>query len=258
MVRLWSAVLVSATAFAAWPRHLTCPKCASDDSPPPHPLAYFQVDPCSRPDGDALVRDIECTWLGKAPPSKEELALRAKTTTRLAELGKIGDFTVYDFWYSREASNHDSYYGDMRSVLVQTGEDEYREIDVKTRYGPGDPFPPSEVIDLDGEPVLIIKYHDGGNHTWIETRVLLLRQSGPEKADFREIGDAVSQLTPAGMSGLRADDDFPSMTYSEMVYRPETYDPGHGVMEGGRITITYRFHGGRAVVTTSKYEPFPR
>src|SRR5580700_1368286 len=101
MLRLWVfAILISTGASAEWLRHLDSGKGGFTDSPPPHPLAYFQVDPCSRPDSDALVRAIECTWPGKAPASKEELALRAKTTTRLAELGTIGELEIYDLWYS--------------------------------------------------------------------------------------------------------------------------------------------------------------
>jgi hypothetical protein len=53
-------VLTGTTAFARWQRHVAGTTGFFTDSPPPHPLAYFQVDPCLRPETDYLVRAIDC------------------------------------------------------------------------------------------------------------------------------------------------------------------------------------------------------
>jgi len=163
------------------------------DSPPPHPLAYFLVDPCLRPDSDALVRALECTWDGAPPPSPAERERRANTHTNLVEVGKIGGFTIYDLWFSR---NGFPYPGpDLRSVLVKTATDQYREIDVHIRRGVA--FPGSEIVQLGGEPILIAKSHDGGNHNRIAEALYMFRQSGPEPPDFKAVGRAATELMPA-------------------------------------------------------------
>jgi len=79
----------------------------------------------------------------------------------LVEIGTIGKFTIYDLYYDR---THGPYPGDgMRSVLVKVGKDMYREINVE-RIIRKDSFPSSEIVNLEGEPILIAKSHDGGNN----------------------------------------------------------------------------------------------
>src|SRR5580704_14596727 len=88
--------LIGTSAFAGWLRQADGEKGGFTDSPPPHPLGYFLVDPCLRPDTDPLGRDLECTWAGAPPPSRTELERRANTRTDLVEVGRIGDLTIYD------------------------------------------------------------------------------------------------------------------------------------------------------------------
>src|ERR1700691_1767340 len=120
MVRLAVlAVLMTMPTLAAWERYVNTRELP--DSPPPHPLAYFRVHPCLR--SDRKDRVLQCFADGK-PPSTTFKLIR----TELIEAGKIGSFDVWDLNYFFDAGHSDINYFDMRSVLVQTGSDEFHEI----------------------------------------------------------------------------------------------------------------------------------
>lgn len=244
--------LMGTSASAGWQRYLSGDgKGPSTDSPPPHPLAYFRVDPCSRPDSDPLGRSLECTWEGKSPPTSAELKRRANVHTDLVEVGKIGVFAIYDLWYRRDGSSYP--HADVRSVLIKTATDEYREINVQVRWG--NIFPASEIVNLDGEPILIAKSHDGGNHSHVDETLYMFRPSGPETPDFKAVDDAVSKLKPPNMSAFFYQNDYASLTYTVGLYRDDVNLPRVMVRERGLITVTYRFIDGSAIVTSSKYVP---
>jgi hypothetical protein len=177
--------------------------------------------------------------------------------TDLLELGKAGEFTIYDLWYRRNGSFYQTgavASADVRSVLVKTGVDQYREIDVDVRTG--DLFPASEIVKLDGEPILIAKSHDGGNNNNIGENLYMFRPSGLETPDFKAVGDAVKKLMPPNMSVRAWTHDYSTMTELVEVYRNDLNFPPVSVQERVRISVTYRFINGHAVVTGSKYEPY--
>jgi hypothetical protein len=244
------AALVATPAFAGWDRVVDSLKGSFTDSPPAHPLTYFLVDPCMRPESDLLSPALECTYTGAPPPSPAELERRANVHPDLVEVGKIGGFTIYDLWYRRGNLYPNN---DLRSVLVETAPDQFREIDTSIRRG--ETFPSSEIVTLDGEPILIAKSHDGGQNNRIYQNLYMFRGSGPVPPDFRAVRQAAAQLMPANMSIRTETDDFASMTYVVEAYRNDLNLPPVTVKERGRITVTYRFVEGRAVVTSSKYEP---
>jgi hypothetical protein len=243
------AALTGTPAFAGWNRYVDSFKGGFTDSPPAHPLTYFLVDPCMRPDSDPLGRALECTWVGAPPPSPAELERRANLHPDLVEVGKIGEFTIYDLWYRRGNLYPNN---DVRSVLVETAPDEFREIATAIRRG--ETFPSSEIVTLDGEPILIIKSHDGGNNDRIDKTLYMFRKDGPELPDFTAVRQAAIKLMPANMSIRTETDDFASMTHVVETYRSDLNQPPVTVKERGRITVSYRFVEGRAVVTNSKYE----
>jgi hypothetical protein len=252
LVRLFAFVgLIVTTAFAGWERRIVGTKGSFNDSPPPHSLSYFQIDPCLRPDSDSLSRALECTWKGAPPPSPAERERRANTHTNLVEVGKIGEFTIYDLWYSRNGPNLDP---DVRSVLVKIATDQYQEIDVHIHSGVM--FPVSEIVRLSGEPILIAKSHDGGNHDRIDEALYVFRPSGPEPPDFRAVDRAATELVPANMSIRTTTNNYESMTRVVETYRNDLNLPPVSVAERGRITVTYRFVDGRALVTSAKYERY--
>jgi hypothetical protein len=117
-------------------------------------------------------------------------------------------------------------------------------------------FPPSEIVELDGESILIAKSHDGGNHNRIDMVFYMFRSDGPVQPDFTAIGQTVAKLMPPNMSIGAVQDDFGAMTEIVETYRNDLNRPPVSVEERGRITVTYRFVKGRAVVTNAKYEPY--
>jgi hypothetical protein len=246
-------VFTGITAVAGWQRHVAGTTGFFTDSPPAHPLAYFQVDPCLRPDTDRLGNVIDCTQWGTTPA---ELENRNKTEIDLVEVGMIGVFTIYDLSYKRTGTSVLD--PDLRSVLIKTGADQYREIDVVVRrnyFWTGLALN-SEIVTLNGESILIAKSHDGGNDNNIFQERYMFRQSGWETPDFRAIGNAVRKLMPANMSFRASEEDFASMTYTAYTYRSDLPGPPVSVKERGRIIVKYRFVNGHAVVTSARYEPY--
>lgn len=143
LARFWACVaLLAATASGAWERTVQSGKGEFIDSPPPHPLAYFQMDPCARPETDPVAAFFSCL---SGKPSPEEAERRSQTTTELVEIGKIEDFTIYDLWYTRGFWGPSDNGRDGRSVIVKTGEDEYREL-VATEWQPLAGALPTEIF----------------------------------------------------------------------------------------------------------------
>jgi hypothetical protein len=243
--------ILAATAFGGWQRTINAGKGDSVDSPPPHPLAYYQVDPCLRPQSDALFPGFSCI------PTTEpkEVERRAKTATAVTEIGKIEEFTVYDLWYSTGMFNTPGQ-RDVRSVLIKTGEDEYRELDVFELFGYPDLFPASQIVEMDGEQLLIVGAHNGGNNNHIFKTPYIFRENGPEKADFSAVDKAFNALIPPYMSIRGSEDDYASMTSIVELYRNDTHEAAVSVKERARITITYRFFDGHAVVTGNTYQRY--
>jgi hypothetical protein len=136
---------------------------------------------------------------------------------------------------------------------VKTAADQYQEIDVSMRRG--DLFPASEIVNLDGEQILVAKSHDGGNHNRIDERLYMFRPSGLETPDFKAVADAVAKLTPPNMSVRTWTHDYASMTDHVETYRNDLNLPPVAVQERLRISVAYKFVNGHAVVTSSKYEP---
>jgi hypothetical protein len=252
VVRLLVGISVlSAAAFGGWPRTMNAGKGDWVDSPPPHPLAYYQVDPCLRPESDNLFTAFGCIPTTEA----KELERRAKTTTQVTEIGRIGGFMVYDLWYSTGMYNTPGQ-RDLRSVLIKTGSDEYRELDVFELFGYPDAFPASQIVQMDGQELLIVEAHNGGNNNHIFKTPYIFREGGPEKADFSAVDKTVKALLPPYMSIRGSDEDFASMETIVELYRNDTHKPPVAVKERARITITYRFLDGHAVVTGNTYEPY--
>jgi len=142
----------------------------------------------------------------------------------------------------------------LRSILVKTAVDQYREINVQSRFGSS--FPASAVINMDGEPILIAKSHDGGNHNRIDEILYMFRANGVETPDFKAVGDAVTKLKPPNMSVRTWTHDYETMIDLVETYRNDLNLPPVSVTERGRITVTYHLSNGRAIVTGSKYEPY--
>jgi hypothetical protein len=244
--------LVGPAAFAGWPRYVGVLDSDHTDTPPPHRLEYFQVDPCLRPRSDFLVRAFECN----PSPSELKRELRAATRTKLVEVGKTAKFTIYDLWYLTPPTDRSGIPTDfnMRSVLVKSGPDEYHEIDVRTPYE--SILPPSMTIDtFNGGPLLIVESNEGGIHHVIVDTLYMFDRTGVVKPNFLAVEQAIQKLMPPGLSILTETNDYASPACEVTLFRPDRNEPSCCQTAEGKITVYYRFVGSRAAVTGSKYEP---
>lgn len=214
------------------------------DNPQPHPLRYFKMDPCQRPASDKLVASLQC--------SSGDTSRTSKTQTRLTEIGNVGAFRIYDLWCYRDADNPNE--PSLRSILVKTAGDQYREINVRKLHG--SLTPSSEIVNLGGEPILVAKSHDGGNHNRIDEQLYMFRPSGIVAPDFKAVNETAAKLTPTNMSVRGSVDDYTAMTVLVELYRNDLGLPPVSVTERARILITYRFVNGRAIVISSNYTPY--
>jgi hypothetical protein len=99
----------------------------------------------------------------------------------------IGALMVYDLSYMRLGVPDSD--AKLRSVLIKTGADQYREIDVVVRrnyFWTGVDLD-SEIVTLNGEPILIAKSHDAGNHGRIDTQLYMFQKDGWENPDFSAV-----------------------------------------------------------------------
>jgi hypothetical protein len=135
---------------------------------------------------------------------------------------------------------------------VKTAAGQYREINVQPRRGVY--FPATEIVILDGEPILIAKAHPGGNHNWDLQMLYMFRPSGLATPDFTAVHEAVAKLMPTDMHRIWVEDELASKTYSEQIWNNFNQEP-RVPQDGGTIVVTYRFTNGRAIVTSSKFEP---
>jgi hypothetical protein len=84
----------------------------------------------------------------------------------------------------------------------------------------------------------------------------MFRDGGLETPDFSAVRQAALELTPTNMSIRTTEDNFTSMTYTTELYRNDLNLPIVSITQRARVTVNYRFLDGRAVVTSSKYEPY--
>ena len=147
-------ILLATTAFGQWKRYSRLDFGGGSDSPPPHALAYFQADPCSRTGQEDRV--AQCN----EHPSAAELEHRRKTHTDLQVIGKIGALTVYDLYYYFPDVDPDR--PGMRSILVGATRQQLHEIHVADNSPLGTLFP-TEILHVGNQGILKVKADDGGN-----------------------------------------------------------------------------------------------
>lgn len=247
------AALIAVPGAAGWDRFVDSFKGDTPlDSPPAHPLAYFQTDPCLRPAADRVSLLFECTWPGKPPATAEEKAQWARTVASVNEIGRAERFTIFEVTYSRNGGGYPD--PDAKSVVVKTAANTYREIDIRLRRG--SEFPASSLLTIQGRPFVDVPSHDGGQNVIYYHRLYLIAPDGGGMVDLTPIEQAARAAIPPHMSMRTYRDDFASLTREVEAYRNDLNLPWAEVRERARITITFRIDGARAVVTGSRVEPY--
>ncbi len=158
-------VLFAAACPAQWKRYAETYERGGIDSPLAHDLQYFRVHPCSR--SDKKDRFTYC----EEPPSEAETPTAGSDPHEPPIVGKIGDFTIYDLEYFLGFDYPGPH---MRSTLVETPGHQFHEIYMQESLSGGTLFP-TEILKAGQQPVIKLKYDDGGMyHIVIESYFVIL------------------------------------------------------------------------------------
>ncbi len=146
-------------ADVQWTRAVLTQKGNSQDTPDPHPLAYYKDQ-----------------WL-------REYGLRG-----VAEpVGSVESYPIIDVLYKQNSA------ATMKSILVKVGPDEYREIFSLNAYYAGVSLSRSRIIG----DVLVTMDPDGGNGGSCWEQYWRFDRSGPHLLDFSRIGKAIMAAVPS-------------------------------------------------------------
>src|SRR5207244_12148890 len=111
-------LLLASLVLAQWQRTVFSGKGQFTDVPTPHPLSYFTADPFLRDDGGDFCE--VCT-----PPDKERYVI----TSEVQRLGTLAGFPLSEVLYRiRSREKVEPAEIKWKSIVVQTGDDSYREI----------------------------------------------------------------------------------------------------------------------------------
>jgi hypothetical protein len=136
-------VFLMVPVFGQWNRYESEGKGEAISIADPHPLSYFT--------GEGRLRDF-CEGWGADQMAK----FLAEVKPELSKVGKVGEYTIYDIFYVDRANN----FGGMKSILVQTSKDQYREI---SRIGNGHRYGKTRIVgDMPPNQMLLATTGYGG------------------------------------------------------------------------------------------------
>jgi len=184
-------LLLAPLALAQWQRIVFSGKGEFRDVPAPHPLAYFTADPFLRDDGGDFCE--VCT-----PPDNERYVI----TSDAHRLGTLASFPLLEILYrisSREKGEPAEI--DWKSILVQTGDDSYREI-YHLQFSGGGPstLTSAEIVKVGDEEILATHDPDGGVGGGCWEGYWWFSLSGPHRLDFSQVSAAITKQVPSGSS----------------------------------------------------------
>jgi len=183
-------VLLATTASAQWGRQVLSGKGGHLDNPPTHPLQYFTVNPYVLDDGGDLC--IDCTLAGRNLSAKRYIV-----EADVRPVGTIAGLNVVDVLYRtgyRDDGKPTSV--DWKSILIQTGPDQYHEIFHYQKAENGAEPTPSRIIRVGDQVVLSTKNSDGGNAGGCVEAYWLVNSSGAREIDFSALERAIRARVP--------------------------------------------------------------
>src|SRR5690349_20192826 len=110
-----ACVLASVPAWADWPRFMNHEGDFRNDNPPARPLAAFTEFPW---------RDRYGYVCFPCSADQIEWSKSEKARTELKLVGTVNGTRIYDLFYFSQYQEEPA----MKSILIQTGKDSYREI----------------------------------------------------------------------------------------------------------------------------------
>jgi hypothetical protein len=211
----------------------------TDTHPEAHPLPYFRTDPCSRSDDHI---STACEGGNADSP----VAVRAE----VSEVGKISGLTVLDVTLYFDDGVHPSDSPGFRSVLVESGKDEFQEIFAiedgkKMQRGLGS----SAIVETgDGKILRALSRSEGGGNP-PDAYYFALYKDGAVLLNFFRLREAALKAVPAGEWYVRGETgkfDFPSLKWTVGV---TTSGDQNAVCCDGEVVVNFRLEQGAVTAT---------
>lgn len=176
-----------------------------------------------------------------------------KTRTNLRLVGKVGTISVYDLEYF---FTDEGKWPDMRSVLVETGPDQFHEIEVDLNHVQSGMIP-SVIIEADHQLILKVKWSDGGFYGIPHETYYLLAQDGETTTDFKPLYDVAERVVPNNLVMYAPTLEF---DWNALVFHVKTekrdanIDPKVACCEGC-VDVRFRIEKGKIVPGAANYFP---
>ncbi len=182
-MRLLCGILTASMLLAAspWERVVLSGKGESRDLPAPHPLSYFTENPLLRDDGFEFCRAF----------TSSEYSIRSE----VKPVGELAGYLIVDVLYSVNTRGVT-----WKSILVQTGADNYREIFHLQAFYTTFTLKRSRIVQSGNESVLVTMDKDGGNGGGCWEGYWWFDGSGPHAVDFSRLRAAITERLPRDTS----------------------------------------------------------
>lgn len=169
-----------------------------------------------------------------------------------------GTFKVYDleYYFDGPEDPDNPSKSSMRSVLIRTGPNQFREIDVEESRG--GTFVPTEITRSGQYTILSVIYEDGGIYRSYESRHFTISTAGAALLDVTPLLEAPQPAVPEGMftyqpmSGI----DFRLRVYHILT---EKENPAASAKMGccqGRVEVPFTIRMGRVIPGRPRYSPY--
>ena len=231
-------------AGAAWQRHVMTPKGDRRDTPLPHSLAYFTEYP--------MLRDESGDFCQPCSPEKRLAeAKKEKGATEIRLVGALAGFEIYDLYYRFKCEGC----VDWKSILVKTGQDQYREI-YHVQPAQVDARAESSVLfDVGQDRLLGARYSAGGNKGMYSDDYYWFDEDGALPVDFGPIRKAAIAALPRNYSLWGGGDDNGPRTLAMSMFKFWVQEKGGWLCCGrGAVIVRFRLDRGKAVVTSAVFD----
>jgi hypothetical protein len=167
-------------------------------------------------------------------------------------VGRVGAFTIYDFEYYSPGNGEPN----QRSVLVRVGTDEVHEIQVQGNMI-GGTFYPIKILHAGKQPLIEVKWDDGGNAHFVHEDYFLLAKTGATLLDFMPVVKAADQAIQPEMVTYQPTSkfDLDALIFTIGAYRADSRASGKMACCTGRVEVQFHIANGRVVPGQAKYVP---
>jgi hypothetical protein len=221
------------------------------DNPPAHPLRYFTDNPYVLDDGGDLC--IDCT-----PAGRNQSAKTWVVEADVRPVGTIAGLNVVDVLYRigrREDGKPTAV--EWKSILIQTGPDQYQEIFHLQAAESGAEPVPSGFIRVADQLVLATKNSDGGNGGGCVEAYWVVNLSGALEIDFSALEPAIRARVPP-RTVFRTNCFALSLADQLVHTRVQKADAECRICGYiGDANAHFRLQGARAIPTDVEYIPDP-